>query len=131
MCQKSSMPNPVKSLGYIKCYRSNSHRSIKSNSNFIKYNCQKICSWSRRPKTIVKIRKKTALILGAVDLYPKFLNTGTIDETLQQSEKQDSFKRILQSLGSMHESSGSRFFWTTTGFKCWPQPWWGLTVKPH
>ena len=112
-----------------------SYRSIKSTSNFVKYNCQKTCR-SRRPKNIVKIRKKKAfyletLTIRAVDLSPTFLNTGTIDEAFQQSEKQDSFRHILKSLVSLHESSGSRFFWNTTGFKYWPQPWWGLTVKPH
>ena len=49
--------NPVKSLGYIKCYSSCSLRTIKNPSNSIRYNCQKICSWSRRPKTILEIKK--------------------------------------------------------------------------
>ena len=42
--KQTSIPNPV-----------------KSPSNSIRYNCQKICSWSRRPKTISEIRKKTFL----------------------------------------------------------------------
>ena len=48
--------------------------------------------------------------LGAADLSPAFLNTGTTDEKFQQSEQQGSFRHILKSLASMHESSGSRFF---------------------
>ena len=56
--EKTSMPNPVKSLGYIKCYSSSSSRPIKSPSNSIRCNCKKICSWLRRPKTILKIRKR-------------------------------------------------------------------------
>ena len=45
-----------------------------------------------------------------VDRFPAFLNTGTTDETFQQSGKQDSFRHILKSLASMYESSGSHFF---------------------
>ena len=30
---------------------------VKSPSNSISYNCQKICSWLKRPKTILEIRK--------------------------------------------------------------------------
>ena len=37
---------------YIKCHNSSSPRLVKSPSNSISYNCEKICSWSRRPKTI-------------------------------------------------------------------------------
>ena len=29
---------------------------LKNPGNSIRYNCQKICSWSRRPKTILEIR---------------------------------------------------------------------------
>ena len=65
--------------------------------------------------------------LGAVDLSPTFVNTWTTDETLLQSEKKGSFRHILKSLASMHESSGYRFFRTTTGFKCWAP----TTVRPH
>ena len=53
--KKTSMPNPVKSLGYIKCYNSSSPRPVKSPSNSIRYNYEKICSWSRRPKTYEKL----------------------------------------------------------------------------
>ena len=56
----------------------------------------------------------------AVDLSPTFLNTETTDETFHQSGKQDSFRHILKSSASMHESSGSQFFRTTTGIKSGP-----------
>ena len=46
---------PVKSLGNIRGYRLSSFRSVKNPSNSIRYNCHKICNWSRRPKTILKI----------------------------------------------------------------------------
>ena len=39
---------------------SSSLRPFKSNS--IWHNCPKICSWSRRPKTILKIRKKATFL---------------------------------------------------------------------
>ena len=56
---KTSMPNAVKTLGFVKCYSSSSPKCVKSPGNSIRYNCQKISSWSRRPKTILEIRKKT------------------------------------------------------------------------
>ena len=54
------------------------------------------------------LRRKTnrAVALNC-DLSPTFLNTGTTNETFQQSGKKDSFKHILKSLASMYESSGS------------------------
>ena len=60
--KKTSMPNLVKNPGYIKCYSSSSSpRRVKSPSNSIRYNCVKICSWLRIPKTILEIRKKASL----------------------------------------------------------------------
>ena len=54
--KKTSMPNSVKGLGYIKGYSSGSLRSIKSPCNPIRYNYQKICSRWRSPKTILEIK---------------------------------------------------------------------------
>ena len=59
---KTSLPNPVESLGYIKCYSLSSFRPIKSSNNSIRCNCQKICNWSRRPKTMLEIRKKATFV---------------------------------------------------------------------
>ena len=56
--KKTSIPDRVKSFGYIRCYSSSSPWPVKSPSNSIRYSCQKIRSWSRRPKTILEIRKK-------------------------------------------------------------------------
>ena len=50
--KKTSMLHSVENPGYIKCY------SSSSPSNSIQNNCQKICTGSRRPKTILEIRKK-------------------------------------------------------------------------
>ena len=63
--KKTSVPSSVKSLEYIKRYSTRSPRLVKSHRNSIRYNCQKICSWSRRPKTTLEIRKK--------DIIYKFL----------------------------------------------------------
>ena len=61
--KKTSMPNPVKGLGYIKCHNSSSPRLVKSPSNSIRCNRKKIFSWSRRPKTILEISKKATFLL--------------------------------------------------------------------
>ena len=123
----TSIPNPAKSLGYIKCYSSSSPRSAKSPSNSIRRNCQKICSWLRRSKTILEMAKrphfsrwstillftsfsKTLLTIErrltgrqflAVDLSLTFLNTGTTDETFHQSGKQNSLRHLLKSSANM------------------------------
>ena len=55
------MPNPVKSLGYIKCHSSSSPRSFKSPSNSIRYHHEKICSWPRRPKSIYPVNIQLTL----------------------------------------------------------------------
>ena len=107
--KKTSMPNHVKSLDYIKCCSSNSPWPVKSPSNSIRYNCQKVCSWSRRPKTILEIRKKTTFFADCKLITYKFfkdfsnrpsptlLNTETTNETFQQSGKQESLRHILKS----------------------------------
>ena len=56
--KKTSMPNPVKNLGYIKWYSLSSPSSVKRPNNSVRYNSQKICSWLRRPKTIQKSEKR-------------------------------------------------------------------------
>ena len=66
--KKASVSNPVKSLGYIKCHNLSSPRPTESPSNSIRYNCEKICRWSRRPKTILEI-KKGHIYLGDQQLY--------------------------------------------------------------
>ena len=39
---KTNMPNSVERFGYIKCYSTSSPKLVKSPSNSIRYNCQKI-----------------------------------------------------------------------------------------
>ena len=57
---------------------------------------------------------------SAVHLSSKFLNTGTNDETFQQSGKQDSFRHILNRSASMYGSPGSQFFTATTRIQSGP-----------
>ena len=40
-----------------------------------------------------------------------------MEETFQQSRKQDSFRHLLKISASMQETSGSEFFRTTTGIQ--------------
>ena len=60
-------------------------------------------------------RRPTGKYFLTIDLSRTFLNTRTTDETFQQSGKQDSFKHILKSSGSIYERSGSQFLRSTTG----------------
>ena len=74
-------------------------------NNPISYNFSRI---------FINLRKKTN---RAVDVPPTFLNTGATNETFQQTGKQDYFRHILKSSAGMYESSGSKFFRTTTGIE--------------
>ena len=65
-------------------------------------------------------RGLTGQWFSAVDLSTTFLNQGTIDETIQQSEKQDSYRHLWKSSASGKESSGLHFFRTTTGIQSGP-----------
>ena len=123
--KKTSIPNSVKSLGYIKGYSSGSLRSIKSPSNPIRYNYQKICSRWRSPKTILEIktmatflsmwstslsfssfsdftkhRKKTnKAVVFSTRSCPKILeNTGTTNETFRKSGKQHPSRQMSKGL---------------------------------
>ena len=140
VCEEDQHTKPCQKPWLIKGYSSSSPRPVKSRGNSIRYNCQKLCSWLRRPKTILEIRKKStfswwstillfisfsktchrkknnrALVGFVVDFSPTCLNTGTTHETFQQSGKQDSCRQILKSSASTLESSGSPLFRTTTG----------------
>ena len=72
--KKTNMSNPVESLGHVKCYSSSSQRPTKSSSNSIRYNCQTICSCSRRPETILEIRKKATFHGVIKRLMKVFIN---------------------------------------------------------
>ena len=55
--KNTSMPNSVRTLEYVKCSSLSSSRTVKIPISSIRYNCQKICSWLRRPKTLLEMRK--------------------------------------------------------------------------
>ena len=85
--RKTSIPNSVKSFRYIKCYNLSSPRPVKTPSNSIRYNCLKICSWSKRLKTILEIRKQ-AIFLQARNQ----LNHPRLSRIEQESREFDLWK---------------------------------------
>ena len=125
------MPNPAESLEYIKCSSLSSLRLVRSLSNSIRYNCQKVCNGKRRSETILREirkkgtffniisksinyksfkyisnhRKKTKGSSFQQDLSLLFLYTGTNDEILQQPGKQESLRHILKSSAIMYQSA--------------------------
>ena len=53
-----------------------SPRPVESPSTSIRYNCQKICSWLRRPKSILEIRKNSHFSRRLTSLlFTSFSNT--------------------------------------------------------
>ena len=135
--KKTSMSNPVESLGYIKCYSSSSLKPIQRYRDSLRYKWQKICCWLSRPKTILEIRKKTTFLLVInksiiCKFFKDFTNPrkrtnraivfscihfSNILKYFQQFRKQDSLRHILKSSANTYESSGSQFFTTTTGIQ--------------
>ena len=74
--KRTRMLNSVKSLRFIKRCSSSSPKPIKSPSNSIRCNCQKICSWSRRPETILETRKNTTFfkMINKFIIFKNFKN---------------------------------------------------------
>ena len=69
------MPNLSKTLDISSATARVVTVNCKSPSNYIRYNCKEICSWSRRPKTILGIRKKgTFLWVIKNSIIYKFFN---------------------------------------------------------
>ena len=121
--KKTSMPNPIKSLEYIKYHSLSSSRLVKSPTNSIRYNCEKICSWFRRPKTTLESWKKAKFlwVINSPIIYKLFkdftnhrkktgravvfscrtflniLRYGDHWWTLQQSGRQNSLRHLLKS----------------------------------
>ena len=60
--RRTSLPNPVETLGFINCYTSSRRRPVKSPSNSISCNYKKICSWLRAPENKPEIRKKATFL---------------------------------------------------------------------
>ena len=129
--KKTSLSNPVKSLGYIKCYSTSIPRPVKSPSNSIRYNCWKM-----------EIRKRPYILDGEESYCLQFLSktlltikrrlTGYIfkdilkyrDHWLELPIIMKSWLLQTHSLkvsASMYESSGSQFLRTTTGIQSGPE----------
>ena len=142
--KNNSIANTAKNLGYIKCYSSSSTRPVKSPSNYIRYNCLKICSWSRRPKTILEIRKKDTFlqftnnpntdkffkdfpnhrkkannraVVLTVDLSPTLRDHWW---NLTKIWKTRLLQTLLKSSVNMQETPGSQFFRIMTGIQSGP-----------
>ena len=99
------MPNPVKSLEYIKCYSSNSPIYIKalaiSSKNTAVDQENLIPNWKSEKKAIFLYVIIKPIIYKFFEDFTNhrkktitFLNTGTKDENFQQSAKQYSFRHI-------------------------------------
>ena len=140
--QKTRMPQHVKNLGQIKYYSSSSPWPVTSPSNSIRYNYQKICSWSRRRKIILEIRKKATFlwVINNPIIYKFFkdvtnhrketnravvFNCRPFPNILKYRDHRWDLPtiwkaRLLQALASMYESSGSQFLRTPTGIQSGP-----------
>ena len=68
-------------------------------------------------KDFTNTERRLTAILFSCRLFPTFLNTGTTDETFQQSGKSDYFTHTLKGSASVYESSGLQFFRTTYGIQ--------------
>ena len=146
LVKKTSMPNPVQSLRYIKFHGLSSLRLIKRPRNSKKCNCKKICSWSRRPKTILEMRKKAWFIevinksivyrflKDFTNLWKKSKRAAVFSNRplpnifkyrkhiwdFQKSGKQDSFWQLLKSSTSKYKCSVSHSLRTITGTQSGP-----------
>ena len=137
--KKNSLPNPVESLGFVKCYSSSRPGLIKTTLEIISDTSVKRSAavdredlkpyWEPEKRHIslgdlpayTKHRNKfNRTVVFSRALFPTFLNTGITGETFQLSRKQDSFRHILKESANMYESSGSQFFKTTTGIQSGP-----------
>ena len=69
---------------------------VKSLSNSIKYNCQKVSSWSKRPKTKLEIRKKATFlqVISKSIIYNILLTTNRTNRAVVFSWKP--FPNIFQ-----------------------------------
>ena len=144
--KKTNMPNPVESPSYINWYSSSSPRPVKAlailsdttvtmsvddRKDLNHTGNQKKRPHFSRSSTILLFTSFSNILLTTerrltgqwflvANLSPTFLNTGTTNNTLQQSRKQDSFRHILKSSVSICESSGSQFFRTNTRIQSGP-----------
>ena len=104
--KKTSIPNPVKNLGYIKCQSSSSPVTIEISSNFIRYNCQ---LYQKDLKLYWKTEKRLLEVT-----FPEAINKPIIHKFFKDFnnllQKQDSYRHILKFQlvcvkGQVHNSS--------------------------
>ena len=83
--KKTSMSNPVKNLGYTNCYSLSSPRTVKKRKNFIRYNCKKICSWSKDLKPYCKSEKRPRFSTWSTTLlFTSFSKTLHVLQVIQR-----------------------------------------------
>ena len=66
VCEKDQYAKPCLKpwINQVLHYSLSNPRPIRIPSNSIRYNCQKICSWLRRPRTILESQKKGHISSG-------------------------------------------------------------------
>ena len=117
--KKTSMTNCVKSFWFIKCSNSNSSRHDKNPKNSAAN--VRISEVREDLKQFCKVRTKTRFLQVIIKqiLYRLSSPYYSLDVSLQQLGKQDSFEHILKK-SAMCDNSDSQFSRTTTGIQTGP-----------
>lgn len=117
--KKTSMTNCVKSFWFIKCSNSNSSRHDKNPKNSAAN--VRISEVREDLKQFCKVRTKTRFLQVIIKqiLYRLSSPYYSLDVSLQQLGKQDSFEHILKK-SAMCDNSDSQFSKTTTGIQTGP-----------
>ena len=121
LVKKTSMPNPVNSLGYIKGYSLSSRKLVKSPSN--SDTTVKRSAVNQDLNNIPEIRKKTTFlyVIKGFNNHRKKTNRPVVfscrpvPNVLKYKDP-----HILKRSASMSEYSGVKFFRTTTGIQSGP-----------
>lgn len=113
------MTNGVKSFWFIKCSNSNSSRHDKNPKNSVAN--VRISEVREDLKQFCKVRTKTRFLQVIIKqiLYRLSSPYYSLDVSLQQLGKQDSFEHILKK-SAMCDNSDSQFSRTTTGIQTGP-----------
>ena len=122
---KTRMLNPIKNLGSIKSFCLSSLWSVKSTSSSIRYKPLKIWTWTKRPETILEIRRKTTfLIYNFLKTFRPLTNVlkyrGTWWNFIYQNlENQNSFD-TLKIWTNIYATSDLHFFRIISGKQLGP-----------
>ena len=102
----------------LKAYSSTSTTPVKSHSNSITYSCWKICSWSRRPKTILEIRKKVTFlsVINKPNIY-KFFKDFILTSKRKLTGRQFLIVDISPNILKYRDQWGDLLIWKTRIFQ--------------